>query len=222
MAGEYLTFANFRLATVDPACIGIELTVAQITDANLTAVIAEMSSSWDKWTDDHFFAEVAALVYVDGEGRDRLYLPKRCRTVTKVETLSADGSTWTTQTSNYRLVSSLNAAGTDFARESDEDFLVIDPPLMLAGTRNGRVWPDGKRNIRVTGDWSWLTTPAQAKRAVALMCWERVQETGGYMRTADTVQVDGALVNIPNDYPSQVSEVINIARVYSRCAVAVG
>lgn len=63
----YLTFADFRVATIAAPCIGLDLTTGEVTDANLTSLIAQMSGRFDTYTDDHFEPETGSAISVTAD-----------------------------------------------------------------------------------------------------------------------------------------------------------
>jgi hypothetical protein len=91
----YITFADFRSATVAEYCQGLTLTTTEASDTNLPIAIARFSQRFDDFTNDHF--ESASLTLeLDGEGEGRIYLPKRCTAVSTVKIRDENG-TLTTQ-----------------------------------------------------------------------------------------------------------------------------
>lgn len=168
----YIAPSDFRSGTLQPWCAGLELSATEADDARLTSAISSASARFDRETDDHYEAEALTLD-VSGNGLPALYLPKRCRALTSVSTLNVDGVTWQAQTA-FTLYSSLNAAGTDFDPLTVEDFLLIRPGQYLLNASNGTVWPVGRRNVRLVGNFSWTSPPVRVKRAVALLTWDLV------------------------------------------------
>src|SRR5690242_9777346 len=168
----YILPADFHAATLAEWCVGIPLETADISDANLTTLIARMSAKFDFYTQDSYSKTAGDIIRVDGSGSDTLYLPERCTALTTVETLNPDAITWTTQVSTvYEFVSSLDSAGAVRSQLCDIDHLTIHPPQMLVNVyASGSIWPQGTHNVRITGDFGWTTTPGDVKRAIALMC----------------------------------------------------
>lgn len=198
----YLTPSDFRPTSVTWPCLGITFEIGEVSDANLTGLIAEMSHRFDRYTGDHYEAETAATVTVDGEDNTRLWMPKRIRAVTSISVTYPGGSP--------SVVSSTTYTFEVFA----DDFAQIDHESYIDGSS---AWPAGVANIAVVGNFSWATTVSEVKRAVALACWERVRPVGDALRYGAEIQVDGSTVMVPVSSPfSRIPEAQELADMFRR------
>ena len=168
----YIIAADFRLATLADWCIGLDETTADVSDANLTTLIATASALFDKYTGDHFEPEAGLTLVVDGEASPHLWMPKRIRAVTSVSVTYYGGSTPVVVPSTSYTFEAFTG---DFSMLEHESRISLWPGLYI-GWPGG--WPKGRSNITVVGDFSWPSTPGEVKRAVALACWERVTIDG--------------------------------------------
>lgn len=166
----YLAITDFRAATATTSCLGITMETTDISDANLTALIAEMSHRFDRYTGDHFEAETGATATADGTSELNLFFPKRLRAVTSVTVTWPGGATTVVPTSYY----AFEPFTDDFFQIPHPSTIDLKPGLNIYPGG----WPAGSNNVSVVGDFSWLTCPTEVKRAVALACWERVTVDG--------------------------------------------
>jgi hypothetical protein len=217
----YIAPDDFRASTLQWYTQELALDDADIPDELLDDVIAAKSFEFDELTKDHFEAEDDLELMVDGTGRDKVYLPRRIRTVATVETLSSDGSTYTTQDdTTYTVISSLDADGTGFSPVSDMDLLIVPKPKVLAQVGDGTVWPEGHRNIRVTGDFSWDEPPEIAKRAVALLVWDQIKRFNpDLMRASGYNLPDGTTIDMALSRPTGMPEVDRYVTLFARPAL---
>jgi hypothetical protein len=168
----------------------------------------------DRWTEDHFEPENALEVIMDGNiDGPRLYLPKRVRAVTTVKTVDGDGAETTETATNYRIHSSLNAAGTDFHAENTLDWLEVTPGQILS---TGGSWPIGPNAVKITGNWSWAAVPDRIKRAVAILVYDRFRAKGDSLMRAERWATDQASYDLSNSKPSGLPEVDEIVEAYRR------
>ena len=195
----YLALADFRSATQTAPCMGITMETTDISDANLTALIAEMSHKFDRYTGDHFEPNAGATIVVDGEDTPNLWMPQRIRALTSVTILIPGGGTNLVASTWY----TFNPFVDDFFQISYGSTIDLKPGMYPwpAG------WPAGQQNISVVGDFSWATCPSEVKRAVALACWERVNVDGSTV-------VAGPSGNLF----SRLTEAQDIADFFRRCS----
>ena len=215
----YVTPANFRGATLAEYCSGLALSTAEADDTTLTAVIARASLDFDALTNDHFETATNQTYDLSGDGSSMLTLPQRCTAVTTVKTLDWAGVLTTQAATTYRLVSSLNAAGSALVAADAEDYLQIIPGqyLTLVGW-SGYGWPRGPKAVQVVGTFGWTVTPAKVKRAVALMVYDQVKPMAPVLRKATTYQTsDVTYTNDPTvPGPTAIPEADRIIRDFTR------
>lgn len=166
----YIAPADFHAATIAEYCVGIALETTDISDANLTTLIATQSALFDRYTGDHFAAEAAATLKVDGEDQPNLWVSKRIRAVTSIAVTYPGGVSITVPSSAY----TFEVFDGDYDMLDHESYISLWSGLYL--WPGG--WPQGDSNVTIVGDFGWLTTPPEVKRAVALACWERVMVDG--------------------------------------------
>ena len=110
----YIAAAAFREGSKQWYTAQATLTEEQASTTDITAAIASFSAQFDSWTNDHFEATTSTEFTLDvREVGRRLYLPRRVRSVTQVETVDEDGVATVETATTYRVHSSLNAAGTE-------------------------------------------------------------------------------------------------------------
>src|SRR5678815_2234573 len=119
----YLAIADFRLGTLAEFCYGLDLTVTEAPDAVLNATIASQSLRIDSLTNDHYESESLTLNLDVASTSDRVYLPKRVRSLSQVNTRNFAGTLTTEATTVYRMHSSLTAAGDARVTKGGMDYL---------------------------------------------------------------------------------------------------
>lgn len=218
----YIAIADFRSGTqtwYTRKLPGLPWTTGDVPDADLTAAIGAASDWIDRECDDHFEEEDPLTINVDGSGLQKLYLPKRCQSVTSVSTLNTDGINYTVQTSTtYALVSSLDSSGNEFSGLHDLDYLVIPGGQYLNVWGSGQVWPQGVSNVRVVGKFSWNATPERIKRAVALKVWDALTGVNPSLLRADRYTSDVGTFDMAPIV--EVSEIVNEYKRRTWAAVA--
>jgi len=215
----YLTAADFRENTPAEYCSGLLLSEAEAATTALTAAIARLSSRIDELTNDHY--ESRTLTYdLDVYGYSGVVLlPERCTALTTVKT------TWygtqTTQASTaYSLHSSLDTAGAK--RIGDHDWIeVVTDTGGLVGTMYTYAWPIGPATVEVTGSFGWVTTPADIKRAVALMVWDHFKPQQDTLRRAVRWTAQGETFEAAASQPTGIPEVDQLIAEYRREDVVV-
>lgn len=195
----YVALADFRTATLTSYCIGCDMTTGDISDANLPALITEVSDAFDRYTGDHFeppSPDNDTTLIVSGEGQCRLFVPKRIRSITSIAVTVPGGSSSTIASSYY------------WYEQFTGSFDQVPHGSFVEGYSYR--WPVGTENVTLTGKFDWAACPAQVKRAIALGCWERVNVDGS------TVITEGAL----SGGFSRMVEAQNIADRFRRMVYA--
>ena len=175
----YLVAADFRGGSSAWYTSGLTLSDTEAPTAQLTSAIAAYSLQFDDWCNDHFESESLTLE-LNGDGSDKLILPKRCTAVTTVKTRDANGALTTQSSSVYRLTSSLENTGSRRRSKDAMDTLDIIPLSSgLSATLDGPyAWPCGPQTVQVIGSFGWTTTPERVKRAVALLVYDHFRKKG--------------------------------------------
>jgi hypothetical protein len=214
----YLTYADFRTASIAEYCLGIDLTSTEASDALMTAAIARMSQRFNDYTDDVFEPESLTLE-LDGEGTARLLLPKRCTSVTTLKLRDSSGTLGSAEAAAaYRLHSSLYASGSK--RMGEWDFLEVVPGG--SGLSDGTyVFPEGPQTCQIVGSFGWTTTPGDVKRAVALMVYDHFKGVRADIRAAESVSANNVIVRYAQPDPANgiwtgINECDAIIRDYQR------
>lgn len=211
----YVAAADFREGSKKWYTAQATLTQEQAPDADLTAAIASISAQFDGWCDDHFEATAATEFTLDvREHSRRLYLPKRVRSVTQVETIDEDGVATVEAATAYRVHSSLNAAGSE--ETGKLDWLEIIPGERLSTDTGG--WPIGTGTVQVTGNWDYLVTPDRVKRAIALLVWNHFAPRGDSLHRAQRWQTEQASYDASLTTPTGLPEVDAIIEDLRRSA----
>ena len=214
----YVTFADFRTATLAEHCYGLALTTTEAPDAALTAAIATYSQRMDNLTNDHYETETLTYDLDVDSTTDRLYLPKRCRSISTLQTRDYAGTLTNEATTVYRLTSSLDAAGALREPIGGLDHLDIIPGG--SGLSTGYMtWPVGPQTVRVTGQFSWATTPSEIKWAVARLCYARFKESRADLDRAETLTNAGVTLRFLEsdaEHPTGLREVDEIVADYKR------
>lgn len=160
----YVAPADFRLPTVKPYCIGITLDASQdISDANLTSLIAEQSAALDRYTGDHFETETGVTVKADGNEDAYITVAKRIQSVTSIAVTYPGGASVTVPSTSF----TFEAFTGDYSQIDHESIISLWPGMYL--WPGG--WPGGYRNISIVGNLGWPACPDEIKRALALMVW---------------------------------------------------
>ena len=207
----YIAPADFRTTTLAEYCEDIPLDVSEADDTRLTATIARKSAQLDRMTNDHFESQTLTLT-LNGYGRPSLSLPKRCTAVSQVQTIDRYGAVSTQTAGIWRLVSSLNSAGSDWAPGRNQfDMLSIIPGRYLIGMPWWSplgVWPYGANSVTVAGTFGWTVTPAEIKRACALLVWDHIKFRSDILVRSNIMQTAQALYNVA-DTPPEVADIVS-------------
>jgi hypothetical protein len=211
----YVVAADFRAATLKWYTRGLALTDEEAPTADITSAIAAYSGQLDSWASDHYEPENALEVVVDQRHYSHmLHLPKRIRTVTTVKTVNYAGTETVETATDWRVHSSLNAAGTDFHESNEMDWLEVITGQYL--TTGAAYWPYGIGTVKITGNWSWGAVPDRIKRAVAILVYDRFRAKGDSLMRAERWATDQASYDLSNSKPSGLPEVDEIIEAYSR------
>lgn len=200
----YVAAADFREASRKPWTKSLVLTEADVSDAELDLLIAQVAGLIELELDDDFdppASDVDETIVVDGTIGSRLYVPRRVRSLTSVGTRSLGGVVSALAASAYRLHSSLTANGT----------------AMLDGYRK-RDWLDSASSttwaddgVQLVGKFGWASPPNDIRRLVALRVYDLVKPTGDPLSTvAQRVTSDGSLIL------GESREIARIVAVYGR------
>jgi hypothetical protein len=227
----YLVPNDFRSATLNEVCKGLSLEVAApdtVSDAALITAIARMSMRIDDWTNDHFEPQAGIETLDVPYESIFLYLPRRTTAVSQVQTQDPTGLLTTQAATSYRLLSSLDATGSNLreAQSSTDKLTIVPPPgngLVVTLSTTPWVWPVGPATILVTGTFGWTVTPGDIKRALALIVYFHFKPLNNTLRMAETVNVADAAIRFGATVPSGIPEADDIIFDYKRdLAIYVG
>jgi hypothetical protein len=208
----YCAVADFRTPSLQWYTFDLALGVDEASDAQLTSAIAGMTELVDAKTYDHFEPESSLSIDVESVGGAVLYSPKRIRALTKVETRDATGNLTTELTTSYRVTGSLLSGSRD---PTDRDVLTIVPGNVLAS--GATTWPVGPQAVRLTGDFSWSTTPERIKRLVALLVWDHFKNWNPDQRRARRyTSPDGSSYDYDPTTDTGIPEADNILKDFKR------
>lgn len=175
----YTVPADLRLETVKWWGQGLTLTATEISDADLTLVIAAVSQRIDDWTQDHFESETTVTEYIDGWNTSRLYPRRRIQSITSVAVQTVGGTTYTTlAATDYEVVSSISGSA---VRIDGSDYIAVAYGRTVPGSGSG-AWPHGPNAAKVIGTFSWPATPENIKKAVALLVYDEVKPQADILR----------------------------------------
>jgi hypothetical protein len=216
----YVSFSDFRTATLAEYCYGLDLTITEAPDAALTSAITSISQRIDNLTNDHFESE--SLTYnldVDFTS-SRLYLPKRVRSVSAISTRIFDGTLTVESSTAYRMFSSLTPAG-DLRIASDGLDRVETISSGVPLSTGSCYWPVGPQTVQVVGTFSWAVTPGDIKYAVSRLVYAKFKESRADLDRAETLTNAGVTLRFLEtdaDHPTGIREVDEILTDYSRDA----
>jgi len=208
----YIAAADFRERTVKPHCTNLILGEADGLDAYIDLIIAQVTTQVELDLADDFESPVGdadEVISVDGSGWSRLYLPRRVRSLTTVETRLLEVFTVQASTT-WRLRKSLNAAGSAMVEGRVSDWLD-------AVSLSTSVWPYGADTVRLTGKFGWAVVPDDIKRLVALKTYDLVKgQSDPLSRIVQRTTADAILTYGPS------AEVTDIMSRYQRTPLVVG
>lgn len=216
----YPVLADFRSGTLAAYCQGLALDTTEAPDALLTATLAGMVTRFEALTNDRFVS-ASATYDLSGDGSSMLDLPQRCTAITTVKTLDLNGTLTTQAATVYRLVSSLNAAGSVRNTPDAMDYLQVVPGQYLSLVTYGSAtrWPTDPKAVQVVGTFGWTVTPFDASRAVALITFDAIKTQAQQLRRATTLETADARYTYDSEdteHPTGVTEADDIIRNYRR------
>ncbi|MDQ5815817.1 MAG: hypothetical protein M3516_05945 [Actinomycetota bacterium] len=208
----YVVAADFRERTVKPYCAHLILGEADGTDAYIDLIIAQVTTQVEIDLADDFEPpnpDSDEVISVDGSGWGRLYLPRRVRSLTTVETRALE--VYTVQASTtWRLRKSLNAAGTAMVEGRVSDWLD-------AVSLSTSAWSWGADTVRLTGKFGWAVVPDDIKRLVALKVYDQIKGNADPLsRIVQRQTLDATITYGPS------TEVTDIMARYQRTSLIVG
>lgn len=223
MTGEYCAPADFRLASLAEFAAGLSLTDDEAETTRLTAAIARMSQRFDNACNDHFSTETGIVLTLRGNETTLLDLPRRCTAVTQVAIVNSSGTSTVQAATSYRLHSSLDPAGAEVRSPGARDWLEVVPYQYLTGLSygSGTVWPCEPNSVVVTGTFGWTVTPADVKRAVAIMVWDHFKPLRADLRSAASFTTADISVQRAEQIP-EVAEIITAYTYRAKPEVLVG
>lgn len=200
----YVAVADFRAATLADYCYGLELTTAEAPNDDLAAAIARQSELLDEWCNDHF-EPTTGTHYIDVRGRSqRLYVPRRLRSIDQLATIADDGTVTVQPPSAYRLRGDRPICWVDVVGDG------------LEGVASRWYWPEGTATVRIQGDWDWAETPGPIRRATALLVWDGFAALRADLRRASRWSDSSASYEAARTQPSGIPEVDAIIAQYRR------
>jgi len=208
----YIAAADFRERTVKSYCANLILGEADGLDAYVDLIIAQVTTQVELDLADDFEPpnpDTDEIISVDGGGWSRLYLPRRVRSLTTVETRALEVFTVQASTT-WRLRKSLNAAGSAMVEGRVSDWLD-------AVSLSTSAWPYGADTVRLTGKFGWAVVPDDIKRLVALKTYDLIKGQGDPLSRIVQRQTFDATVTYG---PS--AEVTDIMSRYQRTPLVVG
>ena len=208
----YIAAADFRERTVKPHCTNLILGESDGLDAYIDLIIAQVTTQVEVDLADDFEPpnpDNDEVISVDGSGWSRMYLPRRVRSLTTVETRALE--VYTVQASTkWRLRKSLNTAGTAMIEGRVSDWLD-------AVSLTTSVWPFGAETVRLTGKFGWGVVPDDIKRLVALNVYGIIKGSNDPLsRIIQRQTLDATITYGPS------AEAADIMSRYKRTALVVG
>jgi len=212
-----LTAADFRSSTkIWP---DIELaggTATAVTDATITSAVTAATRIVNKYCRDDFEGDTttAGTIIMDGSGERSLVLTQRIQngSVTSVAERDADGNYTTIDSTDYRVYTSLDSAGTDPYADA------VDVIEYIA---EDSTWTEGVLNVRVVAKFGWNTAPWEVKRAVALIVYDMLSGKNAGMHRASEWQTPNMSFNRAEDAFMGIPEVRDLLEQYRQFTVAV-
>lgn len=114
----------------------------------------------ERITRDYFYSK-AFVIYLDGNGKDRLFLNLTPKILTVTEILLSAvvlNTSWWTYDEHSVYLDPEAATGDEL------------PELLLRLKYSRRIFPRGMGNVKVTGTYGWAACPAAIKRATIILC----------------------------------------------------
>jgi hypothetical protein len=208
----YIIPADFHAASLKWWCKGLTLEIADIPDADMTAVIAAVSDQVDEWCYDHFETVSAVTETYDGYDLTRLAPRRRIQSITTVEIKQYGGAYFTLDPTYYEVVSSITGSTVWI---DGSDYISVGYGRSLP-TPSGR-WPHYSAGVRITGNFGWPACPDNIKRVVALLAWDHVKPVGDTLRRAQTLQTESETFDMTGpSTPSGLPEADELLKIYTR------
>ncbi len=150
VSGNYITSTDLDNYGVD---------TTGVSDTQLALLIADVEEAIDRHTGDQFHLSEAVTRYFDGNGKEALYfMPVTSLRLRVVDSIDFWRMTTSASTRSLTVL---------------EEFRLDDSHEFVRRT-DGGVWTKGRLNIRVIGDWGWVTCPEPIRWCAALMIAHRV------------------------------------------------
>jgi hypothetical protein len=197
----YIVAADFRERTLKPWTANLLLTEGDGTDAYIDLVIGEVAAQVEIELNDDFEPpnpDNDETIDIDGTFGWRLYVPRRVRALTTVSTRNTAGVLTAVTSTSYRLVSSLNSAGTAMKDRRKRDW--------LEGFSSG-LWPYEANSVQLVGKFGWSAVPTDIKRLVALRTYDMIKAT------ADPLSIVTQQITV--DHSATFGESREMARIIS-------
>lgn len=209
-SGLYVETEDFRTATLKWYTNNLALTLAEASDTMLEGAIRRAMDLIEDTTGDTFLTEEETLT-VSGDGTSILRLSKRIGSIDEVAISLADGTQAIVSEDDYVVHASLDEEGT--RRTSDIDYLATGFGRILYSGRT--TWPDGFKNVSVTGVFGWAEVPEAIKRACALIVYDLLKpRNNDLLRRAESYQTDDAAFTVSRTQPTGMPEVDSILEEY--------
>ncbi len=212
-----LVAADFRTATVNEVCVGLTLTVAEASDANLVSAISGLTQRLEDFCNDKFEAETLTL-NLQANGLAFLMLPYRTSSITSVNLRNANGTLTLQTAANYSLHSSLYASGSKATDTWDWIDVYADGDGLTSDTTY--FWPTGANGVQVVGVMGWTTAPRDIKRALALMVWNHFKPLRRDLRLTQRMTAEGEVTELAPLDPTGLPEADEIIARFRREAFA--
>jgi hypothetical protein len=170
--GNYTNATDLRLFRIPKSTAAPDFT--NWTDDELNAVIDDVEQFIEKTLCDFFYQKSAQTIYADGTKGSRIHLPQDARyphkiiSITSVDEVDFDR---TTVIESYTEGSDYVVDG-DYILQAD----ISQPTRNRFRTGRLQLWPQGKRNIRIVGDFGLATVPLNIIKAVS---WLSIVNTLG-------------------------------------------
>ena len=215
--------ADFAVATKKPWCEGLTLgEEAGDSGASgyLVSVITQIQERLENELNDTFEPpnpDNDITIDVNGSGTQRLFVPRRVRSITTVKTRDSLGNLVAEASTLWRLTQS--ATGADFTG-SEYDYLDVIPGQFLS---TGSCWPWGTQTVQIVGKFGWASTPTDIKRLTALLVYDYLKPTDGKLRKTERLQTDTQTFSfiVPEPGATGIRGADDIIRRYRRQGVLV-
>ena len=218
----YVAAADLSIKSKKSWAQGFLLSEADGDATFVDSVIADVEAQVNQMLDDDFApdpGDADVTLELAGSGTTRLYLPRRCRSITTLKTRDYTGALTTQASTLWRLHSSLNAAGTAMVDNSHLDYIDVVQTLSV-----GYCWPEGWQTVQIVGKFGWSAPPNDIKRLVAMLVYDAVKPLNNHLRKAEKLQTDqSSIIYVNADDPDAlgIPQADAIVRRYKRPALMV-